>query len=58
MRARRQVVSIPIIVEPVVVPVPLAVIAPIEIQHVAVAVRVAQICRMPSVPLPLEYSPG
>ena len=36
-------VRIPVIVEPVDVPVPLAIV-PVEVQHVTVAVRVAQKC--------------
>jgi len=44
-----------VIVEPVVVPVPLRAIE-VQIQHVPVAIRVAQICRTPSMPLPLKLS--
>ena len=40
----RQVASIPVIVEPVVVPVPLAIIVPIQIENVAIAIRIAKNC--------------
>lgn len=39
----RRVVGVPIVVEPVHVPVPLAVI-PVEVQRIAVAVRVPEDC--------------
>ena len=40
---RRRVIGIPVIVEPVVVPVPLAVI-PVQVENVPVTVRVEQDC--------------
>ena len=54
----RRIVSIPVIVEPVVVPVPLAIV-PVQIEDIAVAVRAAEnLYRMPPIPPPLEYSRG
>lgn len=41
---RRRIVGIPLIVEPIVVPVPLAIIVPVEIENVTVAIRVAKNC--------------
>ena len=51
----RDIVAVAIVVEPVVVPVP-PVAVPVEVTNVDVAVSVAVSHRMPSVPLPLEYS--
>lgn len=42
--AESRIVSIAIVIEPVVVPVPLATVVAIEIEGVAIAVRVAQNC--------------
>lgn len=53
----RGVVAIPVVVKSVVVRVPPAVVK-VEVTHVQVAVRVAVMCRMSSMPLPLEYSWG
>jgi hypothetical protein len=39
----RGIVLVPLIVEPVVVPVPLAIV-PVQVQHIAVTVRVLQKC--------------
>ena len=44
LHAPRKVVIIPIIVEPVVVPVPLTIVITIEIEHVPISVRVAKKC--------------
>jgi len=40
---RRRVVGVPVVVEPVVVPVPLAVV-PVQVQDIAVATRTAKDC--------------
>jgi hypothetical protein len=53
----RRVVDIPVVVEPVVAPLPPAIV-PIEVTHTQVAVRVAVAYSVPSAPLPIEYSPG
>ena len=53
----RRVVDVPVVVEPVVAPVPPAVV-PIEVTHIQVVVRVAVAYSVPSVPPPIEYSPG
>jgi hypothetical protein len=53
----RRVLDIPVVVEPVVVPVPPAIV-PGEVTHVQVAVRVAVAYSVPSVPLPIESSLG
>ena len=54
----RRIVDVPIIVEPVVVPVPLPVIE-VQIKRVAIAVRTAENSyKMPSLPPPFEYSQG
>jgi hypothetical protein len=50
-----QIVAIEPVVEPVVVALPLRTVA-VEIPHVAVAVRVAEMYTSPSISLPLEYS--
>ena len=49
------IVAVEPVVEPVVVPVPLRTV-PVEIPHIAVAIRVAKIHISPSIPLPLERS--
>ena len=49
----RRIVSVPVVVEPVVVPMPRTII-PVQIANVDVAVRVAVMYSMPSVPLPFE----
>jgi hypothetical protein len=49
------VIVIEVIVEPIVVPLPTTLV-PDEVANIQVAVRVAIMCRMPSVPLSLEYS--
>jgi hypothetical protein len=43
-----RIVRIPVIVEPVVVPVPLPAIK-VQIEDVAVAIRIAQICKTPPI---------
>ncbi|HBV01161.1 MAG TPA: hypothetical protein DEF00_02060 [Candidatus Taylorbacteria bacterium] len=48
---------IPVVVEPIVVPIPLLAI-PVEIPDIEVAVRVAETYEAPSVPPPPEYSKG
>ena len=53
----RRVVDVPVVVEPVVVPVPPAIV-PVEVTHIQVVVRVAVAYSVPSVPPPIEYSPG
>ena len=50
---RRRIVLVPVVVEPVVVPVP-PVAVPIEVTDAQVAVRIAVMCGVPSVSLPLE----
>ncbi len=50
-----RVVVVEVIVEPVVVPVP-PVVVPIEVTNIQVAVRVAVLYNLPSMPPPLEYS--
>jgi len=50
-----RVVVVEIIVEPIVVPVP-PVVVPIEAADIQVAVRVAVLYSLPSMPPPLEYS--
>lgn len=52
-RDRRRVVVVPLIVEPVVVPVPLLAV-PIEITDIEVAIGVAVLYKTSSVPLPIE----
>ena len=49
------VVAVPVVVEPVVVTLPLAVVE-VEATDIQVAVGVAVVYRMPSLPPPLEYS--
>lgn len=39
-----RIAGIPLIVKPIVVPVPLAVVIPVEVKNVAVTVRVAKNC--------------
>ena len=39
-----RIVGVPIIVEPVVVPVPLAIVMPLEVENVTVAIRIAKDC--------------
>lgn len=51
------VVAIEPVVDPVVVALPLRTVA-IEIPHIVVAVRVAEMPISPSVTLPFEYSQG
>ena len=52
---RRRVVTVPVVVEPVVVRHDLAVV-PVTIPNVEVTVRVADMCEAPPVPLPVrEY---
>ncbi|MBU1890365.1 hypothetical protein KJ782_02640 [Patescibacteria group bacterium] len=53
----RRVVVVPVIVEPVVVPVP-PVIIPVEVTDVDIAISVAVLYSVPSMPLPFEYSWG
>ena len=56
--SREPVVAIPLIVEPVRVQVALRTV-PIEVQHVAVTVRIEPASRRePPMPPPIEYSPG
>ena len=57
MRAGRGVVVVPVVVKPVVVPLPPAIV-PVEVANVEVAVRVAVAYKVPPVPPPLEYSQG
>lgn len=52
---RRRVVGVPVVVEPVVAPVPHAIV-PVEVTNVEVVVGVAVLYEMPSMPSPLEYS--
>ena len=52
-----RVVVVPVIVEPVVVPVPRTIV-PVQVADIDIAVRVAVMYNMPSVPLPFEYSWG
>jgi hypothetical protein len=51
----RGVVAVPVVIEPVRVPVPSAVV-PIEVTDVEVAVGVAVVYEASSMPLPIEYS--
>ena len=51
----RRVVAVPVVVEPVVVPIPHPVVE-IQIADIEIAIRVAVAYRMPSLPPPLEYS--
>ena len=52
----RRIVGIPVVLKPIVVPVPLAVV-PIKAKNVAVAIRTANILyKAPSMSPPLEYS--
>ncbi len=53
----RRVVAVPVVVEPVVVPIPRPVVE-IQIANVKVAIGVAVTYRMPPLPPPLEYSWG
>ena len=53
----RRAVVIPVVVEPVVVPVPRPA-AEVQIADIEVAVGVAALYRMPPLPPPLEYSRG
>ena len=54
---RGGVVVVPVVVEPVGVPVP-PVAVPVEVTDVEVAVPVAVVYEAPSIPLLLEYSPS
>ena len=54
---RRGVVAVPVVIQPVVVPVP-PVAVPVQITNVEVAISVAVMCSMPSAPPPFEYSNG
>ena len=53
---RGRVVGVPVVVEPVVVPVPPAAV-PVQVLDVQVAVRVAESCAVPSAPPSVDYSP-
>ena len=53
----RGIVGVEIIVEPVAVPVP-GLAIPVQVPDVQVAIGVAVLHRVPSLPLPLEYSQG
>jgi len=54
---RGRVVVVPVVVEPVGVPVP-PVAVPVEVTDVEVAVPVAVMYEAPSIPLLIEYSPS
>ena len=53
------VVGVEVVAQPVVVQNP-TVVVPVEVPHVAVEVRIHpdEMCKMLSIPLPFEYSPG
>ena len=53
----RRVVAVPVVVEPVDIPVPPAAV-PVQIPDIQVAVRVAVAYEAPSMPPPFEYSRG
>ena len=52
-----RILEVPVVVEPIVVPVPRTVV-PVEIADVEVVVRVAVMYKKPSSPLPFECSRG
>jgi hypothetical protein len=54
---QRRVVVIPVVVEPIEVPVP-PVAVPVEVTNVEVAIPVAVMYKTPSIPLLIEYSPS
>ncbi len=58
-RGNEPTIGVEVVVQPVVVQHP-AIAIPVEVPHVAVAIRIHpdEICRIPSMPPPFEYSQG
>jgi hypothetical protein len=54
---RRRIAAVPVVVEPVVVPIP-PVAIPVKVTDAEIAIRVAVAYREPPMSPPLEYSQG